>query len=95
VKRLEILGVGDTCRRQKELLDQIHEKSGRDLFVANYSAAQNMESPEYFSFVVWGEGANSLLPKVDTVVFGFAGQTGVPKDFVRIDWGMLNQLLAI
>jgi hypothetical protein len=53
---------------QKELLDQIHQQKGNDVFVASYSAVQHKDSGRITSYSVWSDGVDTLLPETDDVV---------------------------
>jgi hypothetical protein len=65
---LRLRTVGVEYNDQKELLDQIHETTGEDVFVASYSAVQHKESGKITSYSVWAEGVLSLLPETDDLV---------------------------
>jgi hypothetical protein len=68
-KRLQLQTLGEDCNGQKSLLDALHQKQGQDLFVASYSAIQNEQTGELFSFCMWAEGVESLLPETDLIFF--------------------------
>jgi hypothetical protein len=69
-KNLRIREELDLYGEQKPLLEAIHEQTGRDLFVASYSALSRKNSDDLFtSYCVWTEGVASLLPKADTIAF--------------------------
>jgi len=53
---------------QKELLEELHQKSGKDIHVAQFTLTQNKEG-NYSSYCVWSKGVMSLLPKTDLVMF--------------------------
>jgi hypothetical protein len=59
---------------QKELLDQIHQQSGDDLFVASFSAVQHKDTGRISSYSVWSEGVDTLLPETDDIVLLRADQ---------------------
>lgn len=54
---------------QKLLLDQYHESERIDIFVASCSALQSKDTEEIFTYCVWGEGVDALLPKTDRIMF--------------------------
>ena len=66
---LRLRTIGMEYNDQKELLDQIHEKTGEDVFVASFSALQNKQTGRISSYSVWSQGIASLLPETDDVVF--------------------------
>jgi hypothetical protein len=53
---------------QKQLLDQLHEDEGIDLFVANYQLMQRGDAPPN-SFAVWAEDVDTLLPRSELIAF--------------------------
>jgi hypothetical protein len=64
--RLRTLGM--EYNDQKELLDQIHQQTGEDLFVASFSAVKQKDSGRISSYSVWSEGVDTLLPETDDVI---------------------------
>jgi hypothetical protein len=50
---------------QKGLLDRFHEKTGREVFVATFSAME--KDGVTHSFATWSKGVPTLLPKTDRV----------------------------
>src|SRR5262249_8113922 len=65
---LKLRTVGMEYNDQKELLDQIHEQTGQDLFVASFSAVQHKSTGRITSYSVWSDGVDTLLPETDDVV---------------------------
>jgi hypothetical protein len=66
---LRLRTIGMEYNDQKELLDQIYQQSGEDLFVASFSALQNKQSGRISSYSIWSQGIASLLPETDDIVF--------------------------
>jgi hypothetical protein len=62
---------------QKRLLDALYQKTGIDRFVASYTVAEHQVSGEQFSYAVWTEGVETLLPTCDRIVFA---QQPPPKE---------------
>ena len=54
---------------QKELLDQLHAKREKDVFVASYSVIQNKQTGALCSYCVWADGVDALLPRADRLFF--------------------------
>ena len=54
---------------QKELLDQLHAKREKDVFVASYSVIQNKQTGALCSYCVWAAGVDALLPRADRLFF--------------------------
>jgi hypothetical protein len=65
---LRLRTVGMEYNDQKELLDQIHEHTGQQVFVASFSAVKHKDSGKIASYSVWSEGSDSLLPQTDKIV---------------------------
>jgi Protein of unknown function (DUF1444) len=66
--KLRLRTIGMEYNDQKELLDQIHEQEGKDLFVASFSAVQHKETGRITSYSVWSDGVLTLLPETDDVI---------------------------
>ncbi|NRF72401.1 hypothetical protein HLB44_36035 [Aquincola sp. S2] len=55
-----------TYSTQKQLLDDLHQTSGTDIFVASYQLMQrDDEAPR--SYTVWTEGVDTLLPPAELI----------------------------
>lgn len=54
---------------QKNLLDELAEDSGEDVYVASASVMQDKETGRRTTFSVWTEPVHSLLPETDEVFF--------------------------
>jgi len=65
---LRLRTIGMEYNDQKELLDQIHQQTGEDLFVASFSAIKQKDSGRITSYSVWSEGVDTLLPETDDVI---------------------------
>ena len=66
---------GRDYAEQKELLDALHQKIGKDVFVASASIIESRETGQSMSYCVWPKGATSLLPCTERIVFGGEDQT--------------------
>lgn len=60
--------VGMEYNDQKDLLDQIHERSGEDAFVASFNAVQRKDTGNITSYGIWADGVLTLLPETDDVI---------------------------
>ena len=60
--------LGQDYAEQKDLLDKMNIKNGVDVFVATFSVVQAPDG-RIFSYAVWAEGVDALLPETDMVVF--------------------------
>ena len=66
---LRIKTIGPDYDDQKAALNELHEKKGKDIFVASYSAVEKEETGEIRSYCVWSEGVIAFLPKTDYIYF--------------------------
>lgn len=53
---------------QKNLLEQLHEKTGKDIYVGQFTAVRT-PTGQTRTFAVWLKGVVTLLPKADAVMF--------------------------
>ncbi len=65
----QVKSFGSDYDDQKAALEELHQKTGKDIFVASYSATQNQETGEIRSYCVWSEGVIAFLPKTDYIFF--------------------------
>lgn len=66
---LQIKTFATDYEEQKAILNAIHEKTGKDIFVASYTAAEMKDTGEIRSYCVWSEGVIGFLPKTDYIYF--------------------------
>ena len=74
-RRFYFDAVGRDYAEQKELLDRLHAKTNKNIFVATFNVVQDPQG-RLLSYAVWTESVESLLPQTDMVVFG--GLEGEP-----------------
>lgn len=67
--------IGPEYTEQKRLLDAVHRRQGVDVFVASYSAVQEQDG-RCWSYCVWGQGVDTLLPVAQRVFLMQAGRQG-------------------
>jgi uncharacterized protein YtpQ (UPF0354 family) len=75
--------------QQKEMLDALHEKDGTDLYVAKYNAVED-KSGGIFSYSLWSDGVEALLPKSHRVLFFRDGQNIVASG----EWDHVFQIVG-
>ncbi len=83
-RALRIQSFGHDYAEQKELLDELHEKTSEDVFVASYSVMQHKDSGHRTSYCVWTEGTASLLPQVERIVLGGEDQEPVMAPWEKV-----------
>jgi hypothetical protein len=81
VKTLTHLGYSD---EQKELLEALHKKLGKDIFIAKFTMYE-LKSGGYLSMSVWSKGVVTLLPKTDVIMFFDGNKTEVER-MVAVKW---------
>lgn len=64
---LSFLGRGQAYADQKQLLDALHEATGKDIFVASCSSLSLKSGGGTRSFCTWTRGVESLLPMTDLI----------------------------
>jgi hypothetical protein len=61
--------LGRDYASQGEALKALHEKTGEDVFVADYTIVRKKDSDEVMTYCVWSADIESLLPEAETVYF--------------------------
>jgi uncharacterized protein YtpQ (UPF0354 family) len=82
-RMLEIQSIGYNYEEQRDLLDKLNKKTGKDLFVASFKASQDTVSGEISSYCVWSKGCHAWLPRTDRVVFFEDGRDQIVADWDR------------
>jgi hypothetical protein len=65
----QIKSIGSDYDDQKTALNELHDKTGKDIFVASYSAVEKKDTGEIRSYCLWSEGVVAFLPKTDYIYF--------------------------
>lgn len=79
---------------QKETLDIVHERDDIDVFVASLTGTIRHDGLP-FTWTMWGEGLDSLLPAADLVRFMFDGEDGKPApDGFMVPFERVSALLG-
>jgi hypothetical protein len=66
---LELKYLYQEYAQQKEMLDKLYEQQGIDRHVATFTAASDQNGDNVFSYSVWTEGIETLLPQTERVMF--------------------------
>jgi len=70
--------------QQKKMLDQIHEQTGEDYFVASYNVFERKDKDKtQYSVCVWTNDVDSSLPKADAIAFIVRPQS---NDMFVVPW---------
>jgi hypothetical protein len=93
-KLLQVKTIGGGYGDQADALNALHEKTGKDIFVASFSALQKKETGEVRSYCVWSEGVVSFLPRTDDIFF-FRPRGSEEGDVVATaPWGRAQAVLG-
>jgi uncharacterized protein YtpQ (UPF0354 family) len=79
---------------QKELLDQLHAKTEKDVFVASYSVVQNKETGALCSYCVWTDGVDALLPRADRIFFMRVKEEGKGAIAGNAHWDHVGEVIG-
>lgn len=91
---LELKYLYQEYAQQKEMLDKLYETQGIDRFVASFSAASDNDDENVFSYSVWSQGVETLLPQTERVMF-FAATPGEEKQIVAsAPWHKVQKLVG-
>jgi len=85
---LRLLSIQAAMQRyadQKELLDQHFARTGRDVFVATYTAVQNKETGRVSAYATWSRDVDTLLPRTDDIFFVDFGE-GPEPEVTPVPW---------
>lgn len=86
---LELKSMGGEYAEQKELLDTLHQRTGVDLFVASFSAVEK-DAGNVFSYCLWSEGVEALLPRTQKIMFYKDGSEGLCGG----DWDRVAEIVG-
>ena len=93
-RSLRVQTLAGEYEEQKELLVQVHEKTGEDIFVASCTLVQKKHSEELASYCVWSQGVKSLLPQADKVFF-LQGKSPEKSEMVAAgDWEHVREAIS-
>ncbi|RTL45712.1 MAG: hypothetical protein EKK53_05005 [Burkholderiales bacterium] len=88
---LQIVAANALYAEQKSLLEALHAKQGRDVFVASYQVAERPGLRA--SACSWTRGVTALLPKTDLVSMVVLDPSGGERHQVKVlDWDTMAQL---
>jgi hypothetical protein len=69
---------------QKAMIDDLHEKTGKDIYVGKFTLMQR-EDGKHVSYCVWSRDVASLLPKADLILFNDPTPDGKVQT-VPVEW---------
>jgi hypothetical protein len=68
-KLLQLKSMGADYADQTSALNALHEKTGKDIFVAKFAVVQKRGTDEVRSYCVWSDWVTSFLPRTDDIYF--------------------------
>jgi uncharacterized protein YtpQ (UPF0354 family) len=83
---MQIKSFGPDYDDQKAALNELHEKMGKDIFVASYSAVAKNDTGEIRSYCVWSKGVLGFLPKTDYIYFFRAQDEEKGEIVATVSW---------
>jgi hypothetical protein len=85
---------GSDYEEQKATLNEFHEKTGKDIFVASFSAVEKQDTGEIRSYCVWSQGVSAFLPKADYVYFFQPGDDEKGDIVATVPWTIAEAVLG-
>ena len=96
-KQYHLLQVKDfwsSYDQQKAALNELHEKMGKDIFVASFSAVEKQDTGEIRSYCVWSEGVVAFLPKTDYIYFFQVRDREEGEIVATVPWAAAAEVLG-
>jgi hypothetical protein len=90
----EVKSFGMDYDEQKALLNEIHEKAEKDIFIASFSAVRKQDTGEIRTYCVWSEGVVALLPKTDYIYFFRPGDEEAGEIVATVPWALVEEILG-
>jgi hypothetical protein len=91
-KDLRRQDLGRLYQEQKQALDQLHERTQTDVFVATYALLETRDAPAAVqSWCTWSAGVETLLPQTDNVIFNRSPGRENPE-LLRVPWSIVERL---
>ncbi len=76
LRNYQLKGLSSSHEDQKQLLDDLHERTNQDVWVAGYQLMQKTGSDLITAYTVWTESVDSLLPMADILVLQSMSEDG-------------------
>lgn len=90
---LRIYDMGYVYRDQKEALDQLHQRTHVDIFVATFMVRSVNDSQDRLqSWCTWSAGVRSLLPRTGYVIFNSDPRADSPQPLVLVPWETVERI---
>jgi len=93
VQSLRVYDMGYVYRDQKTALDQLHQRTKVDVFVATFMVRSvNDAADRLQSWCSWSAGVRSLLPRTDYVIFNSAPGAEPPPPLILVPWETVERV---
>lgn len=89
-KNLRLQTIGQMYESQAALLNRRHEQEGVDVFVAAFSGLSEKDTGKTFSYSMWADGVDTLLPETDQV-FLVRPEGDSVTTCARGDWDLVRR----
>jgi hypothetical protein len=86
LRKARVIELQQIYTEQAALLEKLHARDGRDVFVATYRASRDAKSDAHDSYSVWSKGVATLLPRTERIVFFDDDQPDKKKVVADVDW---------
>lgn len=71
---LRVASFGTVYQQQRELLNNITQRNGEDVYVGEFGSLEETSTKRVLSWCVWSKGIPTLLPKTDLIGFHEEGR---------------------
>jgi hypothetical protein len=89
LRALQQESLAQDYEHQKAVMEELHKKTGDDVYVATYSRFRKKNSEKITSYATWTNGVDTLLPVTDIIIFVNPGATqDAPVETAGIPWDM-------
>jgi hypothetical protein len=92
-RMLQVKTIGSDYAEQKANLDELHEQTGKDIFVAGFFAISRQDTG-IRTYCVWGEGVLAFLPKTDYIYFVRAREGQPGQVAASVPWADAERVLG-
>ena len=91
---LQVKTLGSDYGDQAEALNALHENTGKDIFVAGFSALRKQDTGAIRSYCVWSEGVVAFIPKTDDIFFFRAKGSEDGEIVATVPWEKAQAVLG-
>jgi hypothetical protein len=89
-RELRLTEMAQYYAEQKREIDRRHERERTDIFVAEASLATEKHGKRLFSYAVWSQGVDTLLPEAEFVIF-YGEMNGKSRTLLPVPWPVATE----